>query len=631
MLIRTSLNLTWAFLILTSVMLSGCGNPVGVTRVDPEIVNYQLTRNAISDGVPSRKTDIVLHITDLTEAYAHDPRGALKKLHDELLVSDRPAAMAFALAELSYLYADQDGRPPYYLAAAMYAYLFLFPENPEYQPHALDSRIRVAADLYNRSLTLAFRSPDGKSMTLNPGAYPLPFGTLQVELPEKSLHWGNRTLSNFIPTAELEVRGLQNRYRQPGIGVPLAAQQTVEGPDEGLQIGKGKLPVTAFMRFSQLSSQLGQSTIQARWEVYVTYDQEQVTIQGRDVPLEKEFTSSLAASLADSPLWGRELQAFFLGDLVKELPSQLTALEPYRPGRVPLVFVHGTASGNARWADMVNDLIVDPEIHDRFQFWFFTYDTGSPILFSAAQLRDVLKNTVQHLDAKHHDPALQRMVIMGHSQGGLLTKLTAIDSGNKFWEAFSSKPFAEIEVTPETRAMLQKNVFVTPLPFVSRLIFIATPQRGSYVSGSWAAHQIAKFVKLPSRVVSGVADIMTANVDAMKFDLHGTTLGAVSAMEPGSPFITTLAPLPLAPGISGHSIIAVQDEGPLEEGSDGVVKYTSAHLEDVDSEFIVRSGHSCQSNPHTIQEVRRILLLHTQENCDLPGYCEKGRETVARN
>jgi pimeloyl-ACP methyl ester carboxylesterase len=375
------------------------------------------------------------------------------------------------------------------------------------------------------------------------------------------------------------------------------------------------------MRFPHLFSQLTQGTIDARWEVYVTYDQQQVNIQGKDVPLETEFTSSLAASLADSPLWARELQAFFFGDLGAKLPSQLTTLEPYRPGRVPVVFVHGTASGHGRWADMVNDLIVDPDIHERFQFWFFTYDTGSPVLYSAGQLRETLTRTFQQLDAKYHDPALHRMVIIGHSQGGLLTKLTSVESGNKFWEAFSSKPFEEIEVSPETRELLQKNVFVKPLPFVKRLVFIATPQRGSYVSDSWAAHQIAKFVKLPGRVVSGIADLMTRNFEAMKFDLHGTQLGAVSAMEPGSPLMTSLAPLLLAPGVSGHSIIAVKDEGPLEEGTDGVVKYTSAHLEDVESEFVVRSGHSCQSNPNTIGEVRRILLLHAEENCDLQGIC----------
>jgi hypothetical protein len=30
-------------------------------------------------------------------------------------------------------------------------------------------------------------------------------------------------------------------------------------------------------------------------------------------------------------------------------------MHPYRPGRVPVVLVHGTASSPARWADIIND------------------------------------------------------------------------------------------------------------------------------------------------------------------------------------------------------------------------------------------------------------------------------------
>src|SRR5690606_12584778 len=141
---------------------------------------------------------------------------------------------------------------------------------------------------------------------------------------------------------------------------------------------------------------------------------------------------------------------------------------------------------------------------------------------------------------------------------------------------------------------------------VNRLVFIATPQHGSYVAGSWVAHQLAKFVKLPGRLMSGITDLMTLNMDTLKLKIQGKNLGSVSGMEPGSPLMTVLPQTPLAPGISGHSIIAVEGDGPLEEGNDGVVAYQSAHVEGMESEFIVRSGHSCQSNTHTIQEVRRI-------------------------
>lgn len=114
---------------------------------------------------------------------------------------------------------------------------------------------------------------------------------------------------------------------------------------------------------------------------------------------------------------------------------------------------------------------------------------------------------------------------------------------------------------------------------------------------------------------------MSLKLDTLKLDLQGMNVGSVSAMEPGSPLAKGLAQTPLAPGVSGHSIIAVEGDGPMEDGNDGVVAYKSAHLEGMESEFIVRSGHSCQSNTHTIQEVRRILLVHATELCRTHSVC----------
>jgi hypothetical protein len=68
----------------------------------------------------------------------------------------------------------------------------------------------------------------------------------------------------------------------------------------------------------------------------------------------------------------------------------------------------------------------------------------------------------------------------------------------------------------------------------------------------------------------------------------------------------------VAPGIHSHSIIAVRGPGPPENQSDGVVAYKSAHVDGVDSELVVRSGHSAQDLPATIEEVRRILILHAE-------------------
>jgi hypothetical protein len=90
----------------------------------------------------------------------------------------------------------------------------------------------------------------------------------------------------------------------------------------------------------------------------------------------------------------------------------------------------------------------------------------------------------------------------------------------------------------------------------------------------------------------------------------GNVPTSITNMTPGNPFIKALAAIPIADGVVAHSIIAVDSEGPLKDAGDGVVKYESAHIEGVESEKIVHSGHSVQGNPEAIQEIKRILLEH---------------------
>jgi hypothetical protein len=77
----------------------------------------------------------------------------------------------------------------------------------------------------------------------------------------------------------------------------------------------------------------------------------------------------------------------------------------------------------------------------------------------------------------------------------------------------------------------------------------------------------------------------------------------------------------VVPSVTAHSIIAVDDDEPLAESGDGVVKYASAHIEGVESELVVRSPHSgMQAEPATVEEVRRILLEHSATSaCPAPA------------
>jgi pimeloyl-ACP methyl ester carboxylesterase len=595
-------------------VITACSTPIGVTHEDSKSVQRSLTRSVLSSGQLSPTTANVLFRWDLVERFDDDPEGAIAALHQAIVKRGTSRGVLFALAELSFRHADTSGERSYYLAAAIYSYAFLFPADAAKVPDPLDPRLRLAADLYNLGLTKGFQSADGSEVELRGGSFELPFGVLNVSFDPKNLTWGSRTLSHFVAVAELQVHGLPSRYRQPGIGAPLAASTqplVIENGFADFVEPWVKVPVTALLRFDAVQRQIGQGLVQGTLTIE-SAGEDTTEIEGREVPLEAETTASLAYTMAESPLWAQELEGFLNGVGVVDQKSQLAALSPYKPGRIPVVFVHGTASSAARWAQMINELSNDRHLRGRYQFWLFSYDTGNPIAYSAMLLRESLRAAVAKLDPQGRDPALQRIVVIGHSQGGLLTKMTAVESGDGFWRTVSKAPFDRDSYSPKTRDLVERMVFVHPLPFVKRVIFVSTPQHGSYFAGNRISHFIARFITFPLDMVHMANDLVLRNQETMAFVSLKRLPTAVDNMTPGNPFIVALAAMPVAPGVHAHSIIAVQGDGPQEDGDDGIVNYQSAHIEPVDSEFVVRSSHSSQDNPHTIEEVRRILREHLE-------------------
>src|SRR5262249_56171057 len=116
-----------------------------------------------------------------------------------------------------------------------------------------------------------------------------------------------------------------------------------------------------------------------------------------------------AYALTRLRFWEWELRGVLVGDLLgqEKIKRQIEFVEPYRPGRIPVVFVHGTASSPGRWADMLNVLSNTRALRDRYQYWFFFYETANPISYSALRLRDTLTSVVQSLDPEGRDPPLR--------------------------------------------------------------------------------------------------------------------------------------------------------------------------------------------------------------------------------
>ena len=402
-------------LLFLLFFVTACATPVGVTKIDPRVVHQNLTSNVLSAGTLSSPSEIVLNRHDLSVRFAKDPEAALAALH-QIVVSGRGGPdEIFALSELSFVHAEKTGERSYYLAASVYAWAFLFPEGTGGPPSPFDPRFRLACDLYNRGLTSGFKLADGSKVMLSSGTFELPFGKLEVDFDRTTVKWYGRELVDFAPVAELEVRGLRNRYRQSGIGAPLAASTVLSesgSESNNLIATRVRVPVTLVLRLGNVRGALGEGVIRGFMRLYATDDVASVRIGDRPVPLEAEPTASLAVVLADPNIWEMELKAFFGGEYIRKIlhqasrQSQLAALHPYQPGLIPVVFVHGTASSPGRWAEMTNELQNDPLIREHFQLWYFFYDSGNPIAFSAMLLREALTKTLQSVDPEGKDPAL---------------------------------------------------------------------------------------------------------------------------------------------------------------------------------------------------------------------------------
>ena len=521
----------------------------------------------------------------------------------------------YALAEMSYLQGVRTRSRAMMLASVLYAYAVLFPGGDADRPSPYSGQFGHAANFYNLGLAQVLSGAGASgAASLADGRYDVPFGSVDVQVDEASLRFAGRTLTSFVPTMNLTVKGLRNVYRSDGLGAQLAAGLApAPQADKGLVLPNTlRIPTSAVLTMADPRRQLMGSTLTAKLRIYTIYDTTAIDIDGQRVPLEYDQTAARALFSVEGKVWTRELSGLLNNTLAGPngtANDNLFALEPHRRGRIPVVLVHGTASSPLRWGDMVNDLLEDKQIREHFEFWFFTYNTGNSIPVSANVLRHALQDAVQSLGGVEADPALGHMVVIGHSQGGLLTKMIAMDSGTKLWDAVSDKPLDSLNLQPDTTALLRESLFVQHLPFVETVIFVATPHGGSYLAKTTVVGLFTRLVTLPLTVAGAAADIVANAGHALKMARDKRAFNSINGMSPGNPMIEAVRAIPVAPGIHAHSIIPTLQDGPLETRNDGVVEYTSAHIDGVDSELVVEhQGHSTQGNPLAVREVRRILL-----------------------
>jgi hypothetical protein len=292
----------------------------------------------------------------------------------------------------------------------------------------------------------------------------------------------------------------------------------------------------------------------------------------------------------------------------------LEMLEPHQPGRIPVVFIHGLASDEGTWFDMINELRAWPEFHRRFEPWVFHYPTGAAFLQSSAELREQLTAAVRQCDPQGTDPAMRNLVLVGHSMGGLHAKLQVVDPGDRVWQAVAKVPFDQIRLRTELRRQVARAYFFKPLPFVNRIVCIATPHQGSVIASLGLGRLASLSVRTPPESKLIHDEAVRLNPGKFQPEYERSTPTSVDLLQPDSLMLESISRLRPPCWVTMHSVVGDGHSWFVGVRDDCVVSVESAHTEGAVSEIFVPATHTkVHHHPRTIAEVRRILLQHLAE------------------
>jgi pimeloyl-ACP methyl ester carboxylesterase len=283
--------------------------------------------------------------------------------------------------------------------------------------------------------------------------------------------------------------------------------------------------------------------------------------------------------------------------------------------------VHGFWSSPVTWLPMFNDLRANPEIRKQYQFWFYMYPTGQPFWISARQLRDDLLELRHTVDPLNQSESMEQMVLVGHSMGGLLSRMQTIDSGDQFWNIFSEEPFEKMKGDLAKLSDLKNLFYFQDNQSVARVITIASPHHGTHYSNSLTRWVGQKLFSLPQMLESQFSDFVDLNRENLRNIKTLTIPTSVDSLAPDSLFIQKMAEMGRANRVMFHNIYGDNSENSwlrffnadwIRPG-DGVVAVESAKVQSVQSEVGVTEEHAeVHRHPKAIVEVRRILLDHLE-------------------
>jgi pimeloyl-ACP methyl ester carboxylesterase len=619
---------------------------------------------------PTKRTMQLLRRYDLEGELKGDRAALLSRLED-IQRREPNREHEYAMAEIAYITATQSEKLhrqkalEFYGTALIHAYRYLFEQGAGGKEHGnrssgatlassrttlnpYDPQFRGASDLYNQALEGMLRLVrhegelrPGMSRTVKTANH-----TCSFDIVMNSTGWHAGDIERLEFVSDYKVQGLQNHYHTYGLGVPLIAvrrSHSDEDPAEHFYPQNVSFPLTAFLRVNRAEGEYSAKRSPAAatsaplvsdptapqfvLELHDPLDRQSIDVAGRGVPLEADLSTPLAYFLNHPQFQDLELSNVGLlrPDEAKELQG-LYMLEPFDPNKMPVVMVHGLWSSPITWMEMYNDLRSDPLVRQHYQFWFYMYPTGQPFWLSATQMREDLALMRRELDPARQSPALDQMVLVGHSMGGLVSKLQTVESAEDFWQTMSERPFADLNADPDVTRSLAGMFFFSPNPSVRRVVTLGTPHRGSEFSNGVTRWLGTKLITLPSKMLEGRDQLLANNRGFFRKNAPLDIKTSIDSLAPDSPVLPVLLSADPGPWVQYHNV-AGRDPKPgwerylIGEG-DGVVSLTSARLDEMPhlrSQIVVSAEHSgVHRHPQSVMEVRRVLFEQLAELENFP-------------
>lgn len=597
---------------------------VGVSRINAHDSVSEQRGDVISTGRLSDQSVQALNVVALT---ARDCDRAFPACVDTVLHSpglneeQRLSTLAELWLGLAIRSDGKDGDGPIgdqaldaYLQAGRYAYAYLFYTHRQPAERSFELRQVRVIGFYNFAVQRAMARFFQEIPHVDPQWTHIQLAGWTVARADTGTRWDPDAAEpkELIPAPVLRFNGLRNVYRRDGFGSEFVTVAPSDTQDKDVPWrDPDYVSMTGAILFDGASLSDVLATKQARVLAEDPYRIDSVTVAGRKVPLAGNFTAAYGVWLARSGFASQSIRSLLGREGGIKTPRVLL-MQPYDPNRMTVVMLHGLASSPEAWINVSNEVMGDEELRHNYQVWEIYYPTNAPIAVNLANIRKALDATFKHFDPDGQARASNNVVLIGHSMGGVIARLLVSSSGDRLWGVVPVRAHLSKAKQARLRERLAPYLQFTPMPQVTRAVFLAAPQRGTPYAQNTLARWIGNLVRLPANVLKEMASI----TDLLKDDAAegGTPVripNSIDNLSDTDPFVMAAADLPMSPQVRYHTIVGVYTPpGPLADSSDGVVPYKSAHLAGAESELAVPSWHSVQETPAAILELRRILRLH---------------------